>query len=66
MEKREMQWRYSALAKKENNVSFIGRIVAYRYLDMDVTIVEALNAAERFFSLQASGQPVPAFFAASV
>lgn len=36
--------RYFELAKQENNITFIGRLGTYRYLDMDVTIKEALDA----------------------
>ena len=35
--------KYEALAKKEEKVSFVGRLATYRYLDMDVTIAEALK-----------------------
>ena len=34
---------YQALADKEKNVSFVGRLGTYRYIDMDVTIAEALK-----------------------
>jgi UDP-galactopyranose mutase len=37
---------YEQLAAKEANVSFVGRLGTYRYLDMDVTIKEALEAAK--------------------
>ncbi|WP_240725182.1 UDP-galactopyranose mutase [Mangrovimicrobium sediminis] len=53
---------YVALARDESNISFVGRLGTYRYLDMDVTIAEALDAAERFLALRAAGAPVPAFF----
>jgi len=35
--------RYQALAAKEQNVTFLGRLGTYRYLDMDVSIAEALQ-----------------------
>ena len=34
--------KYIALAGKEKNVTFAGRLGTYRYMDMDVTIKEAL------------------------
>lgn len=34
--------RYEALAEKESGVTFLGRLGTYRYLDMDLTIAEAL------------------------
>ncbi|CAK7192451.1 UDP-galactopyranose mutase [Commensalibacter sp. Nvir] len=40
--------RYTILANKEQNVTFVGRLGTYRYLDMDVTIAEALEAAREF------------------
>jgi UDP-galactopyranose mutase len=36
---------YEALAAAETNVTFVGRLGTYRYLDMDVTIREALDVA---------------------
>jgi UDP-galactopyranose mutase len=53
---------YIQLAQREINISFIGRLGTYRYLDMDVTIAEALDVAEQFLALRNENQPVPAFF----
>jgi UDP-galactopyranose mutase len=53
---------YVDLARKESNISFVGRLGTYRYLDMDVTIAEALDAAKSFLSLKSMRQPIPAFF----
>ncbi|MEP5568789.1 MAG: UDP-galactopyranose mutase [Halioglobus sp.] len=53
---------YVNLARHEQNVSFIGRLGTYRYLDMDVTIAEALDAAARFTALASASKPIPAFF----
>lgn len=39
---------YEALAQSEEGVTFVGRLGTYRYLDMDVTIAEALDCAEQF------------------
>lgn len=39
---------YEALAAEVENVTFVGRLGTYRYLDMDVTIREALDAARKF------------------
>lgn len=57
---------YIQLARGEKNVSFIGRLGTYRYLDMDVTIAEALAAAQTFVKLKGRNQPVPAFFVADL
>jgi UDP-galactopyranose mutase len=46
---------YEALAKGVENVTFVGRLGTYRYLDMDVTIREALDAARAW--LASAGSP---------
>lgn len=38
---------YEALAAAQDDVSFVGRLGTYRYLDMDITIREALNLLPR-------------------
>lgn len=45
---------YEALAKTETGVSFVGRLGTYRYLDMDVTIREALDTARAFVAAHPS------------
>ena len=53
---------YVDLARQQKGVTFIGRLGTYRYLDMDVTIGEALDTADRFLeTVDAGGEP-PAFF----
>lgn len=39
---------YMARAETEAGVTFVGRLATYRYLDMDVTIREALDTAAGF------------------
>lgn len=41
---------YRTRAQAEPKVTFVGRLGTYRYMDMDVTIREALNAARQFLS----------------
>ena len=41
---------YIALARLEKNVTFLGRLGTYRYLDMDVTIAEGLSLAKNFIN----------------
>lgn len=53
---------YVALAKQEPNVSFVGRLGTYRYLDMDVAIGEAMNAAEGTIAAINGECPIPTFF----
>jgi len=38
--------RYVERARQERNITFVGRLGTYRYLDMDVTIREALDTAD--------------------
>lgn len=53
---------YVSLARSEENISFVGRLGTYRYIDMDVTIAEALAAAQSFIQLRSKAQPIPVFF----
>lgn len=53
---------YVALAKDTQSVTFVGRLGTYRYLDMDVTIREALDTAQGFLAARQGGERVPAFF----
>ena len=55
---------YVALADTVPNVTFVGRLGTYRYLDMDVTIREALDLSAAFLAARASGTPAPRFSAA--
>lgn len=54
--------KYYALAQAEEGVSFIGRLGTYRYLDMDVTIAEALDAADKTLECLRSGGKIPSLF----
>ena len=45
---KELLEKYISLSKEELNVTFIGRLGTYRYLDMDVTIHEALVTAKNY------------------
>jgi len=53
---------YIAKAEQEKNVSFMGRLGTYRYLDMDVTIAEALAASREVLKKFSSNQSLPPFF----
>lgn len=44
-----------------NNITFVGRLGTYRYLDMDVTIREALDVADKFISCQLHSHKMPVF-----
>lgn len=52
---------YVALAAKETNVTFVGRLGTYRYIDMDVTIREALDCARLWLDADRKGRKIPAF-----
>lgn len=53
---------YVALARQSRGVSFVGRLGTYRYLDMDVTIREALDAAAMTLDRLREGTAPPPFF----
>lgn len=42
--------RYLALAQKESNVTFVGRLAQYRYYNMDQVVAAALTAAKRLIA----------------
>ena len=52
---------YIGLAQAESNVTFTGRLGTYRYLDMDVTIREALDCAATYLKALAERKTMPAF-----
>jgi len=53
---------YVARARAASGVTFLGRLGSYRYLDMDVTIREALDVADGILALVRERQAIPAFF----
>lgn len=53
--------KYVRMAKQERGVTFVGRLGTYRYLDMHVTIAEALDVAERFLAARAAKESMPTF-----
>ncbi len=57
----EMLDKYVQLAEKEERVTFIGRLGTYRYLDMDVTIAEALNISRLYLNNIKEGIKMPSF-----
>lgn len=52
---------YVDAAKTLENVTFVGRLGTYRYLDMDVTIREALDVAGTFLATREAGETAPIF-----
>ena len=59
---KQMLKNYVEMAKQQKGVSFLGRLGTYRYLDMDVTIMEALNASEIVKSRISEHNKIPNFF----
>ena len=52
---------YVDMAQRLSGVTFVGRLATYRYLDMDVTLREAIDVARAFLAARAGGPPLPAF-----
>lgn len=52
---------YIAAAQATQNVTFVGRLGTYRYLDMDVTIREAIDCAHSWLAARRSGTPPSCF-----
>ncbi|MGA1418674.1 MAG: UDP-galactopyranose/dTDP-fucopyranose mutase family protein [Ilumatobacteraceae bacterium] len=61
VQEKEQLLKYVQLARKEKGVTFLGRLGTYRYLDMDVTIHEALNVADTAKSSIEQGRSIPPF-----
>lgn len=53
---------YEALANEAKGVSFVGRLGTYRYLDMDVTIAEALKTAQGVLDDLAKQEEIKPFY----
>ncbi len=53
---------YVELANKTANVTFVGRLGTYRYLDMDVTIRESLDTAAAVLASLERGDDLKPFF----
>lgn len=53
--------KYLALAQAEEKITFVGRLGTYRYLDMDVTIAEALRTAQIYLKSINEPDAMPVF-----
>ncbi|WP_171175529.1 UDP-galactopyranose mutase [Ruegeria sp. HKCCD8929] len=62
IEEKALLGEYVELAEQASGVTFVGRLGTYRYLDMDVTIREALDTARGFLDRSGRGEAIPAFF----
>ena len=61
VKEKEQLLNYLQLARNAKGVTFIGRLGTYRYLDMDVTIHEALLASKAMLDCLAKHQALPSF-----
>ena len=61
VKEKEQLLNYAQRARGAKGVTFIGRLATYRYLDMDVTIHEALLASKAMLECLAKQQPMPSF-----
>ncbi len=62
VKEKEQLGQYVEMARREANATFVGRLGTYRYLDMDVTIFEALKVATGVKAALVNGESVPSFF----
>lgn len=53
--------KYVELANETKNITFVGRLGTYRYLDMDISIREALNVSKIFLESYSLGRKPPVF-----
>ncbi|TJZ93249.1 UDP-galactopyranose mutase [Paracoccus gahaiensis] len=61
VEEKALLAQYVDLARSTPGVTFVGRLGTYRYLDMDVTIREALETADHFAAAARAGDRMAAF-----
>ena len=59
VKEKEQLLQYITAAQSASGVTFMGRLGTYRYLDMDVTIKEALEVAEKFLNCRRDNRPMP-------
>jgi UDP-galactopyranose mutase len=62
VDEKKMLEQYIERANQEQNITFAGRLGTYRYLDMDITIKEALHTARSFLENEKSSKQQPVFF----
>lgn len=62
VEEKKLLSQYIDEAKRLMGISFVGRLGTYRYLDMDVTIREAMNTAQAFIENDIEVIQQPVFF----
>ena len=58
---KEQLAQYVERANLETSITFVGRLGTYRYLDMDLTIREALDTARLYLARKADNETMPAY-----
>ena len=58
---KDLLLRYRQEAEQLKNISFLGRLATYRYMDMHHVIGEALDFSEKFYTNFKNGQKLPVF-----
>jgi len=58
---KELLKKYRDLASSLTDVSFLGRLATYRYMDMETVIGEALDFSEKFIAASLAHHPAPVF-----
>ncbi|MFC5384736.1 UDP-galactopyranose mutase [Aquamicrobium segne] len=58
---KQMLAEYVERAQAVRGITFVGRLGTYRYLDMDVTVREALDTARHYLACLERGTAMPAF-----
>ncbi len=61
VKEKEQLMQYVQRARSAKGVTFIGRLATYRYLDMDVTIHEALSASKVMLDCLTTKKSLPSF-----
>jgi UDP-galactopyranose mutase len=61
VKEKEQLMQYIEAANQATGVTFVGRLGTYRYLDMDVTIKEALEVASLYLSNRRENRAMPPF-----
>lgn len=61
VKEKELLNRYLDKAMALSNTTFVGRLGTYRYLDMDVTIREAIDVANKYLECKKNQEPMPVF-----
>ena len=66
MNDKQLLQRYLNMAEQSEGVTFVGRLGTYRYLDMDVTIKEALETAQALLHSFKKDEKPEAFYQAVI